>query len=110
MNDLLNYDSTISASSTRVPSSYITTADLKGETYYVRSLSYDDLMSQVNDSSLPIIDDETWNKVSEMLSSSDIELIKVGFELMSGYRFPRGIKNITIIHKAINNYLKNINY
>lgn len=87
----------------------ITTSDIPSRYFYEHGLTYDEVMSQVNDPELPIVSNEEWDKISNLLSSSDIELIKLGFQLLSGYRFPRGVINLTIINKAINNYLKNIN-
>jgi hypothetical protein len=87
----------------------ITTSDSTYKYSYDRDLSYDAIMAQVADPNLPIIDNETWEKVSTMLSSNDIELIKLGFQLMSGYRFPPGVMNLIIIHKAINKCLTEIN-
>ena len=87
----------------------VTASDLTACRYYDRDLSYESAMSQVSDERLPVIDSDSWSKISEMLESSDIELIKLGFQLLSGYRFPKGIINLTIIHNAINKYLKEIN-
>ena len=78
-------------------------------TYLEKEITFDELFEQVNDSSLPIIDEKEWTKISEMLSSSDMELIKLGFELLSGHRFPRGVMNIITVHNAINKYLKELN-
>lgn len=106
-----------SVCSTRSSSTYnwmnsigtITTSDIPSRYFYEQGLTYNEVLSQINDPELPIISDEEWDKISNLLSSNDIELIKLGFQLLSGHRFPRGVINLTIVNKAINNYLKNIN-
>lgn len=70
--------------------------------------TFDDLYNQVSDSTLPVVPQETWEKIMPMLESKDIELVKLAFGFLNGYRFPKGILNYIIISKGINTYLRNL--
>ena len=74
--------------------------------YYNHELTYNDIFDIVNDQNLPVIDDKSWEKISEMLDSTDKELITLGFKLLEEHRFPRSVVNLKIINKAINNFLR----
>lgn len=72
-----------------------------------RQLTYEQIYAQLYDEKSPVVPEEEWEKILPMLSSVDIEIIKVAFSLLQGYRVPTGVINLIEINKAINTLMKN---
>lgn len=61
-------------------------------------------LDELEDPSLPLVED--WNKVKNLIDSEDDESVNLGFELLNGHRYPRGIVNKLIIIKGLNKLFK----
>ena len=62
------------------------------------------VMDELEDPSLPLVED--WDKVKTLIDSDDDESVNLGFELLNGHRYPRGIVNKLIIIKGLNKLFK----
>lgn len=62
------------------------------------------MIDELEDESLPLV--ENWDRVKTLVDSDDEESVNLGFELLNGYRYPRGVLNKIIIIKGLNKLLK----
>lgn len=62
------------------------------------------MLDELEDGNLPLVED--WDRVKTLVDSDDEESVNLGFELLNGYRYPRGVLNKIIIIKGLNKLLK----
>ena len=62
------------------------------------------MMDELEDGNLPLVED--WDRVKTLIDSEDEESVNLGFELLNGYRYPRGVLNKIIVIKGLNKLLK----
>lgn len=62
------------------------------------------MLDELEDPDLPLV--ENWERVKTLIDSEDDESVNLGFELLNGYRYPKGVLNKLIIIKGLNKLIK----
>ena len=107
MDHLINAKNNTFVYGTATSSSGYTYNNTSAYTRPYRQLTYEQIYAQLYDEKSPVVPEEEWEKILPMLSSVDIEIVKVAFSLLQGYRVPTGVINLIEINKAINTLMTN---